>query len=150
MWSKSARADVDAGATPFGINLAIGAAVMIGATVAAAALAPEVPTRLVVMSLAVVAVAGLVKDTRASLVVSALGYLLFTGFLVNRYGELSWDGTTSAWHLAVFALSVGLGRVWRWIRTVSAEAALIAELSNVVNQSERRETQSTKKETHDA
>jgi hypothetical protein len=42
-----------------------------------------------------------VADTRASLVTAGLGYLLFDGFLVNRFGDRTWDGTTIMWHLTV-------------------------------------------------
>jgi hypothetical protein len=31
-----------------------------------------------------------------------LGYLLFDGFLVNRFGDLTWDGTTKMSYLIVF------------------------------------------------
>ncbi len=144
MWNSSAaRGDADAGRTPFGIHLAVGAAVMVGACIAAAALFPDVSGRLVVVALAVGAYAGLVDDTRASLAVAGLGYLLFTGFLVNRYGELTWDGTTSTWHLTVFALAIGLGLSRRWIRAVRAKAALTAELEVLINNTESR-----KKESH--
>jgi len=79
------------------------------------------------------------------LAVAGLGYLLFIGFLVNRYGELTWDGTTSAWYLTVFALAIGLGLSRRWIRALRAEAARTAELEVLINNTESR-----KKESHGA
>jgi len=145
VWNSSARGDADAGRTPFGIRLAVGAVAMVGACTTAAALVSDVPGRLVVVTVAAGVYAALVDDSRASLAVAGLGYLLFTGFLVNRYGELTWDGTTSTWYLTVFALAIGLGLSRRWIHAVGAEAALAAELEELINNTESR-----KKESHGA
>lgn len=92
--------------TPLGIDVAVGASIV------AAALVSDPWGRLVIVALAVGGYAALVDDVRACLATAAPGYLLFDlfdGFLVNRLGELTWDGTTSMWHLVVFALTVGLG-----------------------------------------
>ncbi|MCW6004426.1 hypothetical protein K1W54_07490 [Micromonospora sp. CPCC 205371] len=56
-------------------------------------------------------IAAIVTGVLASLVTAGLGCLLFTGFLVNRYGELTWDGTTSVWRAIVLAAAVGIGAV---------------------------------------
>jgi hypothetical protein len=79
------------GRTPFGIAVGIGVATMVAATATSAALfSPvDVPPRLAVLSIAVGACAATMADTRASLATAGLGYLLFSGFLVNRYGELT-------------------------------------------------------------
>lgn len=99
-----------AGRTPFGIAVGIGATVMVAAAALSAALFPPVDmaARLAVVSVAVGVCAATTADTWASLVTAGLGYLLFCGFLVNRYGELTWDGTTSVWHVTVSP------RRWRW------------------------------------
>ncbi len=119
--------------TPFGINVVTGAAVVTAAAVLAAAAFPAVPARLAVMALAVAGYSAVVADTRASLAVAALAYLLFNGFLANRYGELAWDGATSVWHLAIFVLAVGSSLVWRWVRYTRVRAAFAAELDELVD-----------------
>lgn len=143
----SAKDDTDAGRTPFGINLAMGAVALVGGTAAAAALFPvaDLSARLVVVAAAVAAYAALVGDTRASLAVAGLGYLLFTGFLANRYGELTWHGTTSLGHLGVFALAAGLGLGHGWIRSVRAQVARADEFDELLDN-----TESIEKETHGA
>jgi len=78
--------------------------------------------------LAVVAAAAVLTDVRASLTTAGLGYLLFNGFLVNRFGGLSWDGTAWPMHLAGFAAAVGFGLGLRRIRAARAEAAVAAEV----------------------
>lgn len=128
----------------FGISLGLGAVAMVAATAVAAAMFPDVPARLAVVALGVAAYAAAAEDLRAVLSTAAVGYLLFVGFLVNRHGELAWTGTTSVRDVAVFALAVGVGLVWRWIRTIRAEAARDDELNELLGN-----TEPMKKETHD-
>jgi hypothetical protein len=109
--------------TPFGVNLAIGAVYMVGASAAAAALLPDVPGRLVLVALAAGGFTAVVHDPRACLATGALGYLLFDGFLENRYGVLAWDGTTDMRYLMIFALALGLGAGRRWLIRVRAVVA---------------------------
>lgn len=137
--------DTGAAGTPFGINLAAGAGAMMASALVAPALFPDLPARLVVVALAVGGFAALVDDVRAGLVTGGLGYLLFDGFLVNRYGELSWTGTTSMWHVSVFVLAVGLGLAWRSVRRLRTRAALDAELDDLINLDSKK-----KKESHGA
>ncbi|MGN9907667.1 hypothetical protein ACTMTJ_08955 [Phytohabitans sp. LJ34] len=70
---------------------------MVVAAMAAATLFPDSDAtgRLLAIVLAVGGYAALVADTWAALVTAGLGCLLFDGFLVNRFGDLTWDGTTS-------------------------------------------------------
>jgi hypothetical protein len=128
----------------FGISLGLGAVSMVAATAVAAAMFPGVPARLAVVALWVAAYAAAVEDLWAVLSTAAVGYLLFDGFLVNRHGELAWTGTTSVRDVAVLALAVGVGLVWRWIRAVKADAARDDELHELLG-----DTESIKKETHD-
>jgi hypothetical protein len=116
----------DAGRTPFGINLAVGVVVMIAAAFVAV-LFPEVNARLVMIAVVVGGYAAAVADTRASFATAGMGFLIFDGFLLNRLGELTWNGKTSVWHLSTFALAVGLGLAWRRIRAIRADLVLARE-----------------------
>lgn len=112
---------------------------MTGTTIVTAAAAfaavgfPDVPARLVVMALAVAGYVAMVADTRANAAVTTVAYLLFDGFLVNKHGELSWDGTTSMSHLAVFVVAVGLGLARRSIHYARHRGAPAAELDYITN-----------------
>jgi hypothetical protein len=126
------------GHTPFGINLAIGALVTLGATISAAAVfSPgEVSARLFVVAAAVGGYAVMAANIRASFATASLGYLLYTGFLVNRYGILTWDGASSTWHLLVLALAAGLTIPSQWIRTKKAEIAHAQGLNKLLDNTE--------------
>jgi hypothetical protein len=126
-------ADTCMARTPSGINIAAGSAVVTATAALAAAVSPNVPTRLLVMALAVAVYTVVVADTCASGAVAALAYLLFDGFLVNRHGELTWDGTTSTWYLTAFVVAAGPGLARRWVRYARVRAALVAELDELVN-----------------
>jgi hypothetical protein len=118
----------DAGRTPFGGNVAVAATLTMAATTAAAVLfsPDERSAGLIVVG----GYAATVTGTRAGLITAGLGFLLFDGFPANRYGELTWGGTTIIWHLTIFALVVGLGVEQRWIRHARADMALGDELEN--------------------
>jgi hypothetical protein len=118
------------GRTPFGINLAAGAVVMIAAAFVAV-LFPEVNARLAVVVAVVGGYAGVVADAGASLATAGLGYLVFDGFLLNRLGELTWNGMTNVWHLINFALAVGAGLAWRLIRAIRADLAPAREAAGL-------------------
>ena len=106
--------DARAAGTPLGINVAAGAGALVTCVFVANTLIPP-SLQLTAVALAVVGFVVLVGDTRAGLATTGLGFLLFNGFLVNRYGELTWGGKSSMWQLAVFALAVGLGLGLRWM-----------------------------------
>lgn len=127
MAQQSRLTDVDAGRTPFGVNLALGAVAMVGVTLLAGVCTTSPVGRLLLVTAAAGVFAAKVADTRASLLTALIGFLLFDGFLVNRYGELTWDGTATAWNLMVFAVAVGLGLGQRWIRHVQAQGAFTTE-----------------------
>lgn len=113
--SRPAR-ERGAARTLFGIGVGVGALVMVAAVTAAAALTPDDTARLLLVAAAVGGHAALSDDTSASVATAVLGYLLFRGFLIARYGELTWDPANSLWHLLVFAFALGLGLGQRWIR----------------------------------
>jgi hypothetical protein len=125
--------DTGAAETPFGIDLAVGAVVMVAAVLGAGALFPDVPGRLVVVALALAGYTALVGQARAGLATVVVGFLLFNGFLVNRYGELSWDGTTSAWHLGLLALAAGAGLAVRWVRRARVREAWADEVAALLD-----------------
>jgi hypothetical protein len=103
---------------PPGIHLGIGTGAMIVAAVVAAAFTdPATVQRLLVMALAVGLGAALIRDWRYSVALAAIGYLLYLGFLVNNYGELTWHGSSSLWDLTIFIMAYLLGLAQRWIRS---------------------------------
>jgi hypothetical protein len=102
---------------PGGIHLGIGTAAMIVVAFAAAAFTNHgTVQRLLVMALAVGVGAGLIRDWRYSAGLGLIGYLLYVGFLVNGYGELTWDGQRTARDVVVFSLAYALGLAQRWMR----------------------------------
>lgn len=106
--------------TPLGIHVAGGALAAVGATVLAALVVPTSATfgRLAVVALAAGVFAAVVPSAAASLATGALGFLLFIGFLVNDYGELTWDGERTQAYLLFMTLAVALGLGQRWMRSV--------------------------------
>ena len=125
------------GRTPFGINLAVGAVAMVTAAFAAVAVSHDVPVRLAIVAAILALFAAVLTDVRASLATALLGYLLFNGFLVHRFGELSWAGTAWQLHLTVFAAAVGLGLASRRIRNARAGAAVTAEIDAMLDAADR-------------
>jgi hypothetical protein len=125
---ESAR--YDAGRTPFGIDLATGAVVMVGAAFAAVVFR-DIDARLAAVAVAAGGFAAVAAGARASFAVAGIGYLIFNGFLVNRLGDLTWDGKTSLWHLSAFAFAVGLGLALRRLRAARADHALTLEAAGL-------------------
>src|SRR5262245_44904021 len=76
-----------------GLQVGAGAAAAVAATFAGAAL-PSVlrAWRVVPVVIAVLVFAVLATSVSAAASTAVLGQLLVTGFLVNRFGELSWHG----------------------------------------------------------
>jgi hypothetical protein len=124
-----------AGRTPFGIDLATGAVVMVGAAFVAV-LFRGTDARMVVIAVAATGYAAAVGDTRASVAVAGIGYLLFNGFLVNSRGVLTWDGMSSLWQLFAFSLALGLGLAGRRIRLIRADLVLAREAAGLAPASE--------------
>jgi hypothetical protein len=95
---------------PFGINLGAGCAVVVVAAVIAAALPqPAQVWRVVVMAGAVILVGAVTADALATPLVAVVAFLVLDGFLVNRYGQISWHGMTDMYRLVVVMVSAGAG-----------------------------------------
>jgi hypothetical protein len=109
---------------PLEFGLAAGSVAMIvAALIDSAAFTPgDTGDRLAVMA-AAIAVFTIVGGWQSALPVATVGYLLFDGFLVNRYGELTWDPQTGPRAVGVIALAVALGVIIGWLRTSRYRAA---------------------------
>jgi hypothetical protein len=106
---------------PAGIHLGIGTAAVIVVAFGVAAFTDAGSVqRVLVMALALFTGAALVPDWRYSLALGVIAYLLYDGFLVNRYGELSWRGEQSLWDILIFMVGYALGLGQRRIRTATA------------------------------
>jgi hypothetical protein len=75
--------------------------------------------RMLAMAVAVGVGAALIGGWRYSAGLGLIGYLLYVGFLVNRYGELSWDSGTAVGDAVVFLFAYALGVGQRWVRAES-------------------------------
>ncbi|MEO3748207.1 hypothetical protein [Plantactinospora sp. B5E13] len=108
-----------AGRTPTGINVGVGSVFVVLAACVAGALFPprELPARLVVMALAAGVFAARVADLRAVSWVGGLSVLVFTGFLANRYGELTTRDGDLWWYVLTVAVATMLGIGYRRTRT---------------------------------
>src|SRR5262245_25182986 len=131
---------------PYGIGLGVGMVALIVAC-GIAALFPEPGVRLAVVAGATAVCAAVLGDARAAFAVGGVGYLLFDGFLVNRYGELGWQGPTSMRQIAVFAAAAAAGLGLHAIRSLRTATARTPEPE--VFASNPAETEKTK-ESHGA
>jgi hypothetical protein len=95
-----------------GIDSALGAAVVVFAALGAAGL-PSVDSgwRLVVVAVALGLFSALTADALAAAFVGVLAWLIVNGFLVDRYGQLSWHGWADLVRLLVLAAAAGVGVV---------------------------------------
>jgi len=109
---------------PFEFAVAAGSLTMIvAALIDSAAFPPhDAGDRLTVMA-AAIAVFCVVAGWQSGLPVAAVGYLLFDGFLANRYGELTWDHQTGPRAIGVIALAAAFGLAIGWLRSRSQRAA---------------------------
>jgi len=93
-----------------GLQVGAGALAVLAATISGAMLPAAVGGwRLAPVAVAVLAFAMLPVKARAVLSTAALGYLLTLGFLVNRFGELSWHGAPDVGRLALVGGAAGVG-----------------------------------------
>jgi hypothetical protein len=94
---------------PTGIAVAVGAVALVAAAVAATSARTPGP-RLGLLVLTVAVFAALTGNVRAASAVAALAWPIGNGFLVNRFGELSWHGRLDGWFVIglLSAVSVGI------------------------------------------
>jgi hypothetical protein len=107
--------------TPVGINIAVGIVAAVAAMMLAALLPASAGAwRLVPVAAALFLIGALTVDPTAVVFVATVAYLLVIGFLVNRYGVLTWHGMSDIYRLFVIAVSAGaglmVGAVRRWRR----------------------------------
>ena len=112
-WPRRARTAIR---PPLGITTAIGAAVVVAATVVAATIPVglagwRIGTIAAVLCLFSVAT----RDPIASAVVAASAYLIADGFLVNRLGDLSWQGPADLRRAGVLAAASAVGLALGWL-----------------------------------
>lgn len=89
-------------ATPVGINLALGAVIVVAAALVAGLLpADRTDARLTVVALGVAVFAAVSVDVPAVAAAVAFAALVVNGFLVDRMGELGWHGRADLARLAV-------------------------------------------------
>ncbi|GAB3144525.1 hypothetical protein GCM10027290_23060 [Micromonospora sonneratiae] len=105
--------------TPIGISLAGGCTTIVVAAIVAATVFPAdaVPGRLLVVAVAVGGYAAVVPDVRATIGVAGFAILLFTGFLANRYGELTMRDGDVWWYALLIGFAAFLGLAQRWMST---------------------------------
>src|SRR5262245_14556154 len=95
-------------APEFGIGLGA-VAVVVAGLIAAAVPAGDQPWRFGVMVAAVVAFAALSGDVVAVACAAGLAWLVVNGFLVDRFGELSWHGQADLYRALMLTLAGVLG-----------------------------------------
>jgi hypothetical protein len=118
MRSDAVRQRAGRARTPFEFGLAAGSlTVIVAALIDSAAFAPgDGGDRLAVMA-AAVAVFCAIAGWQSGLAVAAVGYLIFDGFLANRYGELTWDHKAGFHAVSMIALAAALGVVVHRLRS---------------------------------
>ena len=113
VWQRARRRRI-----PFEFALATGSLTMIvAALIDSAAFTPhDTGDRLTVMA-AAIGVFCVVAGWQSGLAVAAVGYLIFDGFLANRYGELTWDHKAGFHGVSMIALAAALGVVVHRLRS---------------------------------
>jgi hypothetical protein len=108
---------------PTGLNIGLGSLTVVAASVLAAAVpTSDATSRLALVAAAVTVVAALSRDLIAAPVVAVLAWLIVNGFLIDRFGELSWHGRSDVYRAVILVLAAGIGQVagqlwWRWHAT---------------------------------
>ena len=96
--------------TPVGINIGLGMVAVLAATMLAAMLpASAGGWHLVPVAVAMVGIGAWTVDPVAVTFVTAVANLLVIGFLVNRYGVLTWDGAPDMFRSVAIAVSASAG-----------------------------------------
>jgi MFS family permease len=92
------------------VNIGIGAGfVLVAAVVAAVIPVRDAGWRLAVVAVAVGWSAAVCVNHLALASVALLGWLVVNGFLVDRYGELSWHGPSDLYRMLLLVVAGALG-----------------------------------------
>jgi MFS family permease len=110
-WGRRWPTSRDEDRCPTGIAIALGAAVLIGVAFISAAFPPAPAPRLALLVVAVALFAALSGDGPAALAVAGLAWPIGNGFLVNRYGGLSWHGRLDTGFVLSLLIAVSVGMV---------------------------------------
>ena len=96
--------------TPVGVNVGIGAALIVaGALVAAGIPAAHQAWRLELVAVAVAVAAAMTIDHLAMAAVVPLAWLVSDGFLEDRSGELTWHGSTDMYLIMLLVVAAAIG-----------------------------------------
>jgi hypothetical protein len=96
--------------TPVGIHLGAGMAAVLVAMIVAAMIPTSVGAgRLAPVAVALIVTGAYTVDPAAVAFVATVAYLLVIGFLVNRYGILTWHGAPDMYRLLAIVVSAGAG-----------------------------------------
>jgi hypothetical protein len=121
MATRAVRRPTGVDRTPVGINVGIGSGVMVVAGLVGASI-PSAAWRLTVIALAVAGFAATTLDEVALAPVAALGFAILNGFLIDRYGQLSWHGSADLGRLMLLVVAggvgLGFGEAWRLLRNL--------------------------------
>ena len=105
-----------------GVDVALGAVVVVFAALAAAAIpSGDIGWRLVAVAAAVGLFAAWTDDGLAAAFIVGLAWLVVNGFLVDRYGQLSWHGWADLLRLLVLVAAAGVGIVLGRSRRITAD-----------------------------
>jgi len=141
------RAETGNDATPTGISLGIGAAIVLAAVLVAAVIPPHYPGwRFGVVAVAVGLFAAWSGDQLALLGTAAIAWLLANGFLTDRLGELSWHGSSDFWRMVALigsgTFGLLLGVAYRQVRELRSRWRLDVAarvLATQVDEEEKRD-----------
>ena len=109
-YQPTAEAERAPAGTPVGINVGVGAVMIVaGALVAAAVPAAHNGWRLELIAVAVAVAAAVTADHLAMAAVVPLGWLVADGFLENRSGDLTWHGATDMYLILLLVMAAAIG-----------------------------------------
>lgn len=96
--------------TPTGIRVGVGAVDVVIAGLVAAAIPAAYPGgRFAVLAAMVGLFAAVTCDEMALAFVAIIAFAVFDGFLENRFGQLSWHGSSDLWRLLLLVITAGCG-----------------------------------------
>ncbi len=109
-YRPSAEAERPPVRTPVGVNLGIGAALVVaGALVAGGIPAAHHAWRLDLVVAAVAVAAAVTRDQLAMAGVVPLGWLVADGFLEDRSGDLTWHGSEDMYLILLLVVAAAIG-----------------------------------------